>query len=230
MHCGRLFSFSRKNGQEVVVSNSSFIAYNEREHVTQGVGMEVLRIGDNKLKVTLTGDDMAQYRLQCDTMDYDTTETRRAFWQILDEAKHKTGFDAGSGKIFVQVYASRDGGCEMFVTRVGEEAEDMGCSQATRREGIYVFTKLTYLLDVCGALAELGYNAPSSAYLAGGEYYLLIRERDCAGGLGSRAISEYGFIEEYGTRLFGGVRLAYLREHGSPIVEGDAVEQLAALA
>ena len=66
--------------------------------------MELLRIGDKKLKVTLSGEDMEHYRLDSETMDYDTTETRSAFWQILDEAKHKTGFDAGGGKIFVQIY------------------------------------------------------------------------------------------------------------------------------
>lgn len=191
--------------------------------------MELLRIGDNKLKVTLTGEDMAHYRLECDTMDYDTTETRRAFWQILDEAKHKTGFDAGRGRIFVQVYASRAGGCEMYVTL--EEAEPAAVTdEPPRREGIYVFSSLTYLLDVCLALSELGYCEASSAYVADGEYYLVIRERDCTGGLGSRAISEYGFIEEYGTRLLGGVRLAYLRERGTPIASERAVETLSALA
>ena len=85
--------------------------------------MELLRIGDNKLKVTLSGEDMEHYRLDSESMDYDTTETRSAFWQILDEAKHKTGFDAGGGRIFVQIYSSRACGCEMYVTLVGEEEE-----------------------------------------------------------------------------------------------------------
>ena len=191
--------------------------------------MELLRIGDNKLKVTLTGEDMERFCIATDTMDYDTTETRRAFWQILDEAKHQTGFDAGSGRIFVQVYASRAGGCEMYVTLEGE-SEPTAEAAAPRREGIYVFSGLTYLLDVCAALTELGYREESSAYVADGEYYLVIRERECFGGLGSRAVSEYGFIEEYGARLLGGVRLAYLRERGTPIVESEAVETLGALA
>ena len=192
--------------------------------------MELLRIGDNKLKVTLTGEDMERFCLETDTMDYDTTETRRAFWQILDEAKHQTGFDAGGGRIFVQVYASRAGGCEMYVTLEGEEEAAVADLAVPRREGIYVFSGLTYLLDVCAALLELGYREASSAYVADGEFYLVIRERECLGGLGSRAVSEYGFIEEYGTRLLGGVRLAYLREHGIPIVEENAVGALAALA
>ena len=52
-------------------------------------------------------------------LDYENTETRRAFWSILDEAKHRTGFDAASEKVFVQVYPSKSGGCEMYVTKLG---------------------------------------------------------------------------------------------------------------
>ena len=73
--------------------------------------MELLRIGESKLKVTLSSEDMERYSLDGDSMDYDNTETRSAVWQILDEAKHKTGFDAGGEKIFVQVYPARGGGC-----------------------------------------------------------------------------------------------------------------------
>lgn len=58
--------------------------------------MELILISDSKLKIMLTRDDMQQYALDCDTIDYDNTETRRAFWNILDEAKHRTGFDAAA--------------------------------------------------------------------------------------------------------------------------------------
>lgn len=76
-------------------------------------------ISDSKLKIMLTSDDMKEYSLDCSTLDYENTETRRAFWSILDEAKHRTGFDAASEKVFVQVYPSRAGGCEMYVTKLG---------------------------------------------------------------------------------------------------------------
>lgn len=76
-------------------------------------------ISDSKLKIMLTTDDMREYSLDCSTLDYDNTETRKAFWSILDEAKHRTGFDAASEKVFVQVYPSRSGGCEMYVTKLG---------------------------------------------------------------------------------------------------------------
>ena len=71
--------------------------------------MELILISDSKLKIMLTRDDMQQYALNCDTIDYDNTETRRAFWSILDEAKHRTGFDAAAERVFIQLYPSKEG-------------------------------------------------------------------------------------------------------------------------
>ena len=80
--------------------------------------MELILINSNKLKIMLTEADMIQYELDFNTINYDNIETRRAFWNILDEAKHRTGFDAASDRIFIQLYPSKEGGCEMYVTKV----------------------------------------------------------------------------------------------------------------
>ena len=193
--------------------------------------MELLRIGDKKLKVTLSGEDMEHYRLDSESMDYDTTETRSAFWQILDEAKHKTGFDAGGGKIFVQIYPSRAGGCEMYVTLVGEEEQTpVSEDPPPLTEGIYCFDTLDVLLKVCCILERLGYSEKSEAYTSDGAFYLAINERRRTGVYGSRPLGEYSFLEEYGTRLSGGVRLAYLREHGKCLCDDGAVALFSSLA
>ena len=76
-----------------------------------GWNMELIKISDTKLKITLTKDDMIRYELNCDTIDYDNTETRKAFWNILDHAKHVTGFDAASERVFIQLYPDKGGGC-----------------------------------------------------------------------------------------------------------------------
>lgn len=194
--------------------------------------MELLRIGDKKLKVTLSGEDMVHYRLDSETLDYDTTETRSAFWQILDEAKHKTGFDAGGGRIFVQVYPSRAGGCEMYVTLVGGDGEegDAPIAEEERTDGIYCFATLDGILSACRMLGECGYRGKSAAYVAEGAYYLVISERLRTGVYGGRPLAEYSFLEEYGTRYCGSVRLSYLHEHGRCLDAEGAVALLSSLA
>ncbi len=195
--------------------------------------MELLRIGDKKLKVMLTDEDMEKYRLDKEALDYDTTETRSAFWQILDEAKHKTGFDAGTGKLFVQVYPSRGGGCEMYVTLMEGEGEGTPpcrpASSVRGSESVYRFDSLALLLLVCKKLSLLGYNERSAAYAEGGAYYLVIRERLESSIMSPKALGEFSFIEEYGVRLSGGAQLARLREHGTCLDDEGAVARFAEL-
>ena len=56
--------------------------------------MHIKIISDEKLKVTLSAVDLERYGIRIEDIDYDTTETRRVFWTILDQAKLETGFNA----------------------------------------------------------------------------------------------------------------------------------------
>ena len=145
--------------------------------------MELILISDSKLKIMLSRQDMEYYELSNEEIDYDNTETRRAFWQILDEAKHKTGFDAAEEKVFIQLYPSKEGGCEMYVTKVGMipalAAELTGKRAEVRvgRIGHYRFKRQEDLLAVCRILLQRGYHGESSAYLLDdGTYALLVHE------------------------------------------------------
>ncbi len=86
--------------------------------------MELVLLSNSKLKVMLTSADMESYALTCETLDYDNTETRRALWDILNAAKHQTGFDAASDRVLIQAYPSVGGGCEMYVTKMREKESD----------------------------------------------------------------------------------------------------------
>lgn len=221
--------------------------------------MELLMIDANKLKITLSEKELSSYSLTCDSIDYDNTETRRAFWSILDEAKHRTGFDAASDKIYIQVYPARDGGCEMFVTKLKSAGRP---AVAVRREMLpgsllFRFSALRDMLSACAALAAAGYVLPSSAYETGGTYYLLLTvpapEPAAADALcplplpavsfRSSAETDRGYKEQEASALPGlsdllgefGERvditaLPFLKEHADCICESRAMEIYATLA
>ncbi len=195
--------------------------------------MELLRISDSKLKVTLSPSDMERFRLDNESMDYENTETRSAIWQILDEAKRCANFDVGGERIFLQVYPSRSGGCEMYVTKVGEEgahATEAPPPAAKRgRVSVFCFETLELLTTVCRKLCELGYCDESAVYHTEGGYYLMIREQMPTDRLGYRAVGEYPFLEEYGERRREGILLSYLREHGECLCREEAVRDFAGL-
>lgn len=202
--------------------------------------MELILISNTKLKVMLSASDMQKYELDNNSIDYDNTETRKAFWQILDEAKHKTGFDAASDKVFIQVYPSRGGGCEMYVTKLGgARCEEQGTEPPAHKKqfsllrgktGIYRFSELGHVISVCRRLHELGYSFESGLYLnEEGMYDLVLYEKLSSGSFPAKGIGEYSFIEEFATRRQGFMELAYIKEHGKCIEETHAVEKMASV-
>ena len=86
--------------------------------------MEILQIAPGRLKVTLSAGEMKDYRIDCDKMDYDSEESKRAFEGILAVVRAKTGLDADGGRLYVQFYPSRDGGCELFLIHKKSEPEE----------------------------------------------------------------------------------------------------------
>ncbi|MBR7185413.1 MAG: adaptor protein MecA [Clostridia bacterium] len=195
--------------------------------------MELILISDSKLKIMLTRDDMQQYALNCDTIDYDNTETRRAFWSILDEAKHRTGFDAAAERVFVQLYPSKEGGCEMYVTKLGFDegrAQRALLPGGASKRGVlrsricaYRFACLDDLVTVCRRLRLLPASPPSSVWRDDeGGWHLILDETDAAP-------APLSFLCEFGDAEDAGRLSMYIAEHGICVRQGDAAKVLGAL-
>lgn len=208
--------------------------------------MDLILISNTKLKIMLTPNDMAAYSLTCDNIDYDNTETRRAFWDILDAAKHKTGFDAASDRVFIQVYPLKSGGCEMYVTKLIKRDDNTHrddiklydkkslldispVSLSVERNApehkeydVYSFKEFYYMLDACRQLILSGYNSNSSIWTDEGipRYYLAVEKAERA---------QCSFLDEYGTRYSSHAAYTYVTEHCHCICENKAVEKMASL-
>ena len=80
--------------------------------------MEWIEISPDKLKIMMSPSDMKRYDLDPDRLDGADEQTRRTFRKIFEDAGRYSGFDAEDKRLFVQLYTSRDGGCEIFVSRL----------------------------------------------------------------------------------------------------------------
>ena len=211
--------------------------------------MDYLRIGDNKLKITMTEEELLFYGMDLSSLSYSSTETRRAFWAILDDAKHATGFDAAATKVSVQIYTCRTGGCEMYI--MGEESLTVpdadaelssagvptlqcsgesgltACPSLPRLFGQTMgkFTKLSDLLSACRTLSGMGYNADSSAWLADDLYYLYLSGNHKRFSKSESNLGASGVILEFGESEKD-LSVLYLSEHGRCLCNHHAVEQL----
>ncbi|MBQ8408535.1 MAG: adaptor protein MecA [Clostridia bacterium] len=82
--------------------------------------MELILISNTKLKIMLSESDMRQYRIGSES-DCAEPATRRAIRSLLEHAREQIGFNTEGEEIFVQLYTSKRGGCELFVTKCHDE-------------------------------------------------------------------------------------------------------------
>ena len=206
--------------------------------------MEFILIGDGKIKVSLTKEDLEEFELSADELDYANTETKRMFWDVLSRAKARTGFDTDGEKVLVQLYPSKDGGCEIFVTKIGslykedEElvagsalAESIGqrrkrktASAERSHSAVYSFLSLDDMIRVCRELERRGYAEGSRAYVSDAKVFYLVLSGDI------EKISTLGdhfrFICEFGEPENSKAAKQLLSEHADTIATANAVSLL----
>ena len=188
--------------------------------------MEWIRISMNKLKIMLSAKDAQRYALSPESANYADTLTRRAFRRILTEIREESGFDATEDKVYIQMYPSKEGGCELFVTKMGlllaEECKKEAPpprERAVSRSTLFVFAKMSALLSVCRRLESAHFSGKSQLWTDDGNRYWLF--------LSEKSPKTYDFIEEYGRALEADFGKYFLCEHGRLLCRENAVSLLA---
>ena len=201
--------------------------------------MEFILINESKLKIMISKSELEEFDICTDELDYSNSETKRIFWDIIHRAKKSVGFVCDNAKVLVQLYSSRDGGCEMFVSKLKcYDAADFGkellsvkyvpydkSDEKTAPE-VFGFDSLEWLLSVCRRLSTMDVSDKSSVYLGDDGRFYLILERYIKS---FEELDEYSFISEYGSFENVEAILRYIGEHGKPICEKNAVETLSSL-
>lgn len=179
--------------------------------------MELIKISNEKLKITLSPEDMEEYGIDCDAADYGRTETRRAFWHLLDEVKHRTGFDSASDRVYIQLYPSRDGGCEMFVTKLADRAEKASSEPCPATRYAYLFPDVASVTGACRALSARRGQLRASAYSAEDGSLLLLLDGEPP-----------AFLSEFGRAIDAHTAVLGIPEHFTLLTD-NAIGELAAL-
>ena len=195
-------------------------------------GMELIIIDESKVKVMLSPIDMRHFELNASDMDYENRHTRMALKAILQEVRQKSGLDVTGDKMLVQVYPSRDGGCEMFITRLsppsGNCAFPKSLTLLSAQNSVFRFDNFEHLLAVCRALHKSGYELESAVYQKeDGVWYLHLQENCQKSEKGT--FGALSFALEFGEYFGESIALAYIKEHFSCVIEKDAVPKLASL-
>ena len=180
--------------------------------------MEFIRIGENKIKISLSEGDMQKYGIQREALEKDTTTRRRALWTLLDEVKRETGLDAVSGRTLIEAFPGKKTGCEIFVSVLAKSKEV--------HTALYRFHDIASLRAAAEKLDRTQKeDAQASLYaLQDGEYLLALRLPVTCG----TVPTPYSFLEEYGTREKNSMFHAYAKEYGVCLYSDSAIARILA--
>lgn len=129
--------------------------------------MKLYRQGESEIRIRLTKEDLASFSITAEELDYDSAQGKRVIWELFDKARRETGFDATGEKIYIQLYPTERGGCELFVTKL-EKARNRIC---------FCFSDFDVLYS---ALGKTGFPPDAEFWRdeKKGRFYALISEKD----------------------------------------------------
>jgi negative regulator of genetic competence, sporulation and motility len=208
--------------------------------------MEYVMINESKLKVMLEESDLVGLDLSSDELDYANPEAKQLFGDILGYAREELGFDTSGYRVLLQLYPSRDGGCEIFITRLGklEEAdtpknqessarkESQKAKRKAKRRKAFRFECLSHLVGACRRLSESGSVTESEVFTdLQGEWFLILSycDDEYSDVLDLLPVSELSFLSEYGSPTDAGALSVYLGEYGRAVCAKNAVEIISRL-
>ncbi|MBQ9779130.1 MAG: adaptor protein MecA [Clostridia bacterium] len=193
--------------------------------------MEWIRISNNKLKVMLSAEDTQRYDLDCQSTDSSDIMARAAFRAILSDVQRETGFDAAEDKVYIQMYPSKEGGCELFITKIGlllstegeSKAKNARTQEKKRRScaTAICLRELSALLLLCRRLVPEPRIQKSEAWQdENNNWWLLLSH--------APSLSP-ALFREYGTEVPRDRAETFLAEHGRRICRERAVHILGRL-
>lgn len=191
--------------------------------------MEYILISEDKLKIILTRQELDARDVSVDELDYENPLARGIVEGLLDYAKDNLGFDTSKRKLLIQLFPSRDGGCELFVTRLGKKEDkskenrsgDVGRKVPRVRPRAFSFESLGGLLSLCKRLKSSGYLPQGSVWVdLQGQWFLTLTGED------TELDRVLGVIAEYGEEQSYTATSLYLCEHARELYSGVAIAAL----
>lgn len=174
--------------------------------------MTVLKIGQKKLKITLTDSEVLSFFGAYERLNAATSEARLTVCLLLKEslAEYETELD---GDLLVEIKARENAGCVITVSPADSD----------RRKSVSVIRTLEFadssaLISGAVRLYKSRPRIISSLYKMSGSYRLLIRQR---------TDGDFFFMNEFCLRQSDSpIEAEYTKEHGRLITENNAVEKI----
>ena len=199
--------------------------------------MELIVINENKLKIVMSKGDMCSYGLDENEFYCSVTNSREILKKILHNAPIETGFENifAEEKILIQLYPDKNGGCELYVTKIPLNEMEGDSFMLEENESQYLlpkpiakaplisykFENLEYAINAAREIHRCSYKGSSSFYKDIERKYVLFVSNQSKDSL--RIID---FLSEFGEQVNSENTYMLLSERGQCIFKEKAIEEL----
>ena len=205
-----------------------------RAYVAQyGIVMKIEILENNKIKVSLTVEDLMYHNLKPERLSPDSPGLHKFIFSVMENVRRETGFNPYMGAVAIEAVQSKDGivlyissakvqnNYEKNVTLKGDVKKVRVYKRKTVNSGNrYVFNDFP---DLCSALVHLDSEQLSSdtVYEYGNRWYYILSSGRCFE-------TAHSVLSEYCTEFGSSVSTeAFLQEHGKLIAKGESLVSLA---
>ena len=202
--------------------------------------MRIEKINENKIKVTISLNDLEERNIDLDSMNYNSPAAQELFWDMMEQAEIQFGFNASDAQICIEAVPDSDEGFVVIITKLDDDGDfesihkyiknrfkktDLRVKKKSQKVcsslDIYIFNTFEDLCLLCKRIKHI-YSGESTLYKLKNSYYLLLTKNTWA--VDNIKLFDT-ILNEYGTRVANiNFYEGYLNEYASKIAQYDAVE------
>lgn len=204
--------------------------------------MDIEKVNDNKIKVTLTFDDLFERDIDYELLHYDSPEAQDLFWDMMEQAELLYGFDTADSQLCVEAIPDSSKGFIVTITKVEEDAEFQAYPKYVKSSYkksdftsknkkipkyntgkiISLFLSTNELKEFTTRISDI-YTGMSSLYKHKEKYYLVLSRNTFKNVKDSTSLES--IISEYGTRInMATLAEGILNEHGTKLMSDNAIK------
>ncbi len=201
--------------------------------------MKIERISANKIKVTLTVEDLREWDIDIDAISYKSPATEELFWNMIKKAEAEANFYIDGSQLVVEAMPASGDGFVMIITKLddaGTRLQRYVKARVRRNERVarrsvartvytpmvYRFRTLDDAMDACAAI-DSRFVGQSSLYALGGDFFLTLELQTplCGDDIRTLLVDFAEMVDNPG------IQQGMLTERGDCILSTDAVALLA---
>ena len=189
--------------------------------------MKIEKLNENKIKITLSSEDLKARNIDVQSFIYNTPESQDLFWDVMQEAEKEYGFNVDESMVYVEASATTTGLFTLTVTKTSGSLNQNNSRPKIKKQNyklkrksintpldnsIYKFNTFDDICDFC-KFSNIDNFSDNNLYEYDSNYYLSVSN------VPNSSILEYATKERNTDML-----LAKLAEYGKKIIEKEALK------